>query len=126
MDSDSDSEPVAGPSRPKKQKYLQNYKEEWEKIEEFKGWLCKSKKGKTFGRCNSCDKDINISSGKDSLIKHKNSKFHCDKLKMMRNQQRIEDFGASLSGARLLKENIAEGKIDTKYLNSITLNDFNF
>lgn len=111
MSSDSDSEPVAGPSTSKKKsKYSQHYKEDWEKLEEFKGWLCKSRKGKNFAKCNSCDKDINITSGKDSLIKHKNSKFHQEKLKILRGQHRITDFTSSLSEAKQLKENIAEGR----------------
>lgn len=55
----------------KKRKYGQHYKEEWEKLEDFKGFLVKSRKGADYAKCKACDKDINITSGKDDFIRKK-------------------------------------------------------
>lgn len=115
MDTSTDASDLEGPSTSskasKKQKYSQNYKAEWEQIPEFKGWLTKSHKGETFAKCRSCDKEINISSGKDALIKHRNSKFHLEKKKLLRGQQSIGKFVVDTSAKATLDQNIKKGKI---------------
>jgi hypothetical protein len=96
----SDSENSCGePSakRIKKQKYSQNYRKEWKLIPEFKGRLVESGKGKHFAKCDPCDKDININSGKDALIKHSSSKMHLLKVKAVKSNQPITNYMASTS-----------------------------
>lgn len=110
MSSNCESEPMTGPSSGiKRFKYAQKYKHEWEEIEDFRRWLTNSQKGNSFARCSSCDMEINIASGKDALIKHKNSAFHQNKLMLIHKQHLITQFGTT-SETKQLKENISEGK----------------
>lgn len=95
----------------KKRKYEQHYKETWENLPEFKGWLKKSSKGKNYAKCKPCDKDINITSGKDSLIKHSIGKFHVKKCQTIAKQPTITSFAtAGLSSKIKLEKRIKEGK----------------
>lgn len=113
MSSSSDeSEGVPGPSSgaPKKRKYSQAYREDWEAVPDFKGWLAKSRKGKTFAMCKTCDKDINITSGKDALIKHAKSKSHQDKARSIQSQISIKKFTVDMSGKRVLEDKVKEGE----------------
>lgn len=66
--SDSDSSSDKGDENPsvsnkliKKRKYSQTYKEQWENMPEFRGWICKSKKGDSFAKCSACEKDLTLS-----------------------------------------------------------------
>lgn len=88
----SSDENDSEPQKIKKIKYTQKYKEVWEKIPEFKGWLQKSRKNEQFAYCKCCDKEINIKSGKDSLIKHCSRNMHKEKCKQIANQQSISSF----------------------------------
>lgn len=72
-----------------KKKYLQTYKEQWEDLPQFKDWLHKSQKGPEYAGCKYCNKDINVSSGKDALLKHKLSKLHRAKCKIISTQNKI-------------------------------------
>ncbi|CAH1995712.1 unnamed protein product [Acanthoscelides obtectus] len=96
MDSDSDSADSGGEGTSyglkKKMKYSQSYKSDWEKEPRFTGWLIKSQKGKNFGFCKACNKDINISSGKDSLIKHTQRKIHEQNVKSIKSQPSMTKF----------------------------------
>lgn len=111
MDSSSDSDDMEKPSTSfsKKRKYSQNYKTEWEEMPEFKGWLTRSRKGENYAQCRSCDKDLNISSGKDAIIKHGISKFHLEKIKLQRGQQSIDKFVLDKSTKVRLDDGIKEG-----------------
>jgi hypothetical protein len=64
--------------KPKKLKYLQNYKREWEN--EFKNWLAPGKKN-TEAYCKICDKNISIASGRLQLVRHQDSENHRKKSK---------------------------------------------
>lgn len=107
--SDSGSE-KASTSKVKKARYSQSYKAEWEKLPEFKGWLTGSKKGPTFGVCKTCNKDIVVKSGKDSLLKHSTSKSHKEKIKTTVTQPSIMSFTtAGSSERRNLDDSIKRG-----------------
>jgi hypothetical protein len=56
-----------------------------------------SGKGKHFAKCDPCDKDININSSKDALIKHSSSKMHILKVKAVKNNQPITNYMAATS-----------------------------
>lgn len=90
-DIDSAGEGTSG-GTVKKRKYIQNYKEAWENEEIFKGWLTFSKKGRQFACCKCCNQEINIKSGKDSLLKHYNSKNHIKSAKSIKTQKPIDTF----------------------------------
>jgi hypothetical protein len=69
--------------KPKKLKYVQNYKREWEN--EFKNWLAPGKK-KTEAYCKICDKNISIASGRLQLVRHQDSENHRKKSKGLKAQ----------------------------------------
>ncbi|XP_050518312.1 uncharacterized protein LOC126892717 [Diabrotica virgifera virgifera] len=73
--SDSDSEQ----KNIKKPRYPRRYQKEWEQLPEFKEWLQKSEKYE-YARCKCCYKEINITSGKEALIKHSLSNVHKERL----------------------------------------------
>lgn len=109
-DSSDKEEPSTSFSKNKKmRKYAQTYKTAWEEKPEFKSWLMKSRKGENYAKCRSCDKDLNISSGKDALIKHGISKFHLEKIKLQRGQQSISKFVVETSAQVTLDYNVKEG-----------------
>lgn len=91
----------------KKRKYNQTYKKEWETIDAFKGWLKKSEKGFQYAKCSSCDKNINIISGKDALMKHNNSATHQTKLKAISKQPTLEAFATAAPS--ILEEEVKKG-----------------
>jgi hypothetical protein len=64
--------------KPKKLRYVQNYKRKWEN--EFKNWLAPGKK-KTEVYCKICDKNISIASGRLQLVRHQDSENHRKKSK---------------------------------------------
>lgn len=85
----SDEEPSTSASVRRK-KYLQYYRKEWE--EEFPGWLQDSCKGESYAYCKSCNKDINITSGKDAIKKHSSSQAHSVSSKNIKSQPKISSF----------------------------------
>lgn len=89
MASSSDEEPTTSASA-KRMKYKQLYRKEWE--EEFLGWLQESRKGTNHAYCKSCNKDINITSGKDAIRKHSLSKAHLISSKNIKAQPKISLF----------------------------------
>lgn len=99
----------------KKKKYEQRYKKDWEELPEFKGWLTTSKKGEHFGKCKSCNKDINICSGKDALIKHSIGQFHQKKTKTIAKQTTLTSFASGGSSAKKLDDDIKEGKFKKSF-----------
>nr|XP_023022324.1 uncharacterized protein LOC111510630 [Leptinotarsa decemlineata] len=111
-DSESGNE---GSSTGKRKKYDPNYKEEWQNIAQFKGWLMKSEKGTTYAKCKVCNKDINIASGKDALIKHIKGKAHLTKCKSISRQPDITYFTSEASTAIVAKQKmeqwVKEGEI---------------
>lgn len=115
MSSDSESNHGEGTSSgaTKKKKYEQLYKKDWENIPEFRGWLSESKKGRKFAKCKCCDKDINVTSGKDALIKHSIGQFHLKKAQTIAKQRTLTSFVAGGSSAKKLDDDIKEGKIRT-------------
>lgn len=109
IDSDSGGEGSSSGIR-KKQKYGQQFKEEWQSIPQFKGWLTKSSKGKSYAKCKACNKDIIITSGKDALFKHSLAKYHEKASKSIAKQPLIVSFvGEGLSSKTKLEENVKEG-----------------
>ncbi|XP_023241250.1 uncharacterized protein LOC111639591 [Centruroides sculpturatus] len=96
-----------------KKKNEQFYKHEWEALPEFKGWLIQSKKGRQFALCKPCGKDINISNGKDALLKHSVGKFHIKKLETISSKQVsvMKTFAISGSRQEQLEASIKEGEI---------------
>lgn len=113
----SDSESNSGVeemSSKKKRKYEQHFKEEWLSEAPFKGWLVKSNKGRSFAKCKLCNKDINVISGKDALLKHSKGKFHSTKCKNVSSQPSITCFtseATAVSAEKQRKEQlISEGK----------------
>lgn len=84
-----DEEPSTSASVRRK-KYLQYYRKEWE--EEFPGWLQDSRKGESYAYCKSCNKDINITSGKDAIKKHSSSQAHSVSSKNIKSQPKISSF----------------------------------
>lgn len=101
----------------KKAKYFQNYKKDWENIPEFKGWLTNSLKGSSYARCKPCDKDINITSGKDALIKHKARQFHIKRIKCIAKQPSITSFIGTEGVSKItLDRSVKEGKRCLKYI----------
>lgn len=109
--SSEDSDSVAEPTQIKKRKYSQLYKKEWEEIGEFKSWLKESSKGKAYAMCTACHKDINVNSGKDALLKHRISKAHQNKIKIITNQPSVSKFTVDLSAKRKIEDSIKEGNI---------------
>jgi hypothetical protein len=95
----------------KKKKYGQSYKESWEKLAEFRGWLGKSRKGQVYAKCKPCDKDINISSGKDALLKHSISKLHQTKIKSISQTSTLTSFVAQGSANKILEDDIKKGSL---------------
>lgn len=85
----SDKEPSTS-TGVKRKKYLQYYRKEWE--EEFPGWLQDSRKGESYAYCKSCNKDINITSGKDAIKKHSSSQAHSISSKNIKSQPKILSF----------------------------------
>lgn len=85
----SDEEPSTS-TGVKRKKYLQYYRKEWE--EEFPGWLQDSRKGESYAYCKSCNKDINITSGKDAIKKHSSSQAHSISSKNIKSQPKILSF----------------------------------
>ncbi|KAF9821521.1 hypothetical protein SFRURICE_014285 [Spodoptera frugiperda] len=85
----SDEEPSTS-TGVKRKKYLQYYRKEWE--EEFPGWLQDSRKGESYAYCKSCNKDINITSGKDAIKKHSSSQAHSVSSKNIKSQPKISSF----------------------------------
>lgn len=104
-DSESGNE---GSSTGKRKKYDQNYKEEWQNIAQFKGWLMKSEKATTYAKCKVCNKDINIASGKDALIKHSKGKAHLTKCKSISRQPDITYFTSEASTAIVAKQKMEQ------------------
>ncbi|CAG9839822.1 unnamed protein product [Diabrotica balteata] len=99
----SSSESEISKPKMKKIKYFQKYKEEWEKLPEFVGWLKKSTKGE-LAFCKSCNKDINIKSGKDSIIKHSNTNIHKQKCNAIATQRPITRFMKTGISSKTLEE----------------------
>lgn len=98
----------------KKKKYDQHYKENWEELPDFKGWIMKSRKGKDYAKCKPCDKDINITSGKDALTKHAIGKFHLQKVKSVSTQRTLESFARRGLPSQIQLENeVKEGELST-------------
>lgn len=97
--------------RNKKMKY-QQYKSEWEKLPEFKGWVQKSKKGSEFALCWCCNKDIKVASGKDALIKHSLTDIHKSKSSSIAKQPSVATFVKAGTSSEALKTelDIKEGK----------------
>ena len=93
----------------KKKKYAQFYKQEWEKIPDFQGWLSKSKKGGNYAKCKCCDKDIIITSGKNALFKHSISVVHKTKVKSLLRQPTLTSFTAAGSTKAILEKDIKKG-----------------
>lgn len=87
MSSDEEASTSAGVRR---KKYSQSYKKEWQ--EEFPGWLQESEKGPSYAYCKSCNKDINVTSGKDALKKHKSSQMHSVSSNSIKLQPKISTF----------------------------------
>lgn len=116
-ESDSCGEGSSTGIKAKKKKYAQSYKTDWEQLIEFKDWLTSSEKGRQFAQCKCCNKVINISSEKDSLVKYKNSKCHEENLKVISTQVLITKF--TTTSARKLKDDIKEGKYTTDFHNII-------
>lgn len=84
----------------KRAKYAQKFKREWERIEEFAGWIAHSRKGATFALCKSCNKQINVSSGRDALTKHLATQQHEKSTRAILTQPKITAFGAELTRYR--------------------------
>lgn len=107
MSSSSSSECEIEP-KSKKIKYDQKYKDEWERIPQYKGWVQKSKKGDSFALCLPCDKNINIKSGKNALTKHSQTTVHKDNSNTIIKQKSITSFlkpsASTASGEQEIKE----------------------
>ncbi|KAJ8910292.1 hypothetical protein NQ315_014967 [Exocentrus adspersus] len=114
MDWSSDTNAInsEGTSVPlsKRKKGAQKYEAEWEQIPEFKGWLTQSHKGETFAKCHYCNSDINISSGKDTLIRHGSSRLHLGKLKLLSDEP-SDNASALASNDATLGDKIKEAEI---------------
>lgn len=95
----------------KKRKYNQCYKEAWEKLPELKGWLEKSRKGQLFGKCKPCNKHINISSGKDALLKHNVSQIHQTNIKTLSQQTTLTSFMAKDNVNKILEDDVKKGTL---------------
>lgn len=119
MSDDSDSAGEGTSFRAKKKiKYSQYYKADWENEPQFNGWLTKSNQGRNFAKCKACNKDINISSGKDSLMKHKSRKIHEQNVKSLQKQSSITTFLSDVPKKKQLEENIKEGLFFKLLLNN--------
>lgn len=95
-DCDYNTDTEAGPStgvKRKKIKYAQKYKKDWEKELEFAGWIAPSSKSANMALCKSCNKEINISSGKDALTRHSQRQGHIRSSKSLSSQPKISQFG---------------------------------
>lgn len=99
-------------SAAKKKKYGQCYKESWESIPDFKGWLAKSGKGTEYALCKPCRKDINIISGKNALDKHNSSKNHEKNVNSILKQKTLDTFRtAGPSIQKKMENDIKEGNL---------------
>lgn len=82
----------------KRTKYAQKFKDEWLELDQFQGWLTKSKKGEEFGFCKPCGMDIGVGNGgKHDLMKHRGTVKHTNKCKRLTGQQGIAQAFASTS-----------------------------
>lgn len=109
-DSDNVSDAGEGSSGSvKKRKYGQCFKNEWENLTDFKGWLTSSRKGNDYGYCKCCAKDIKVVSGKDALFKHKKSTVHQDKSRSLSRQPGIRALLSDVSANKKLESDVKEG-----------------
>ncbi|XP_050518311.1 uncharacterized protein LOC126892716 [Diabrotica virgifera virgifera] len=106
----------------KKTKYLQKYKKEWEQLPEFEGWLQKSEISVQYATCKCCNKNINITSGKEALIKHNSSNGHKEKYDTLSNQSLITSFIAQPqpgTSARSLENEVDEENCVVQLINEV-------
>lgn len=105
--SDSDSAPSTS-TGVKRKKYVQKYKKEWELRPELSTWLSPHFTKSNFAMCKSCNKEINISSGYDALVKHAGSKIHEKTAKTIAVQPKLTAFVSK--EVTQFKQQVTKGK----------------
>nr|XP_012545514.1 uncharacterized protein LOC105841579 [Bombyx mori] len=86
----SDEEPTSTNASVRRKKCVQYQRKKWE--ENFPGWLQDSRKGESYAHCKSCNKDINITSGKEAIKKHSPSEAQSVSSKNIKSQPKTSSF----------------------------------
>ncbi|KAL1441844.1 hypothetical protein MTO96_008236 [Rhipicephalus appendiculatus] len=105
--SNSDSEDGSSPL-PKRKKYVQKYKAEWEKLPQFRGCITRSSKGTNFAFCKACD--VHLAGGKRELDKHVATMKHVATAKRLVGQQTLLSM-PSTSQVTEESKRVSEGEI---------------